>query len=161
MDDIKSISIAKEISHMIMVESGYDPDTYYSSVEFDFDNPDSQISMIYETVLKTVKSIQDIEYLSNRLLDAGTQPISLQSQEPGVTSVAYFSVMLRENSTFQDLKNFVSHLERMGLDDSALVKGSMTANIDLDSPQISRIECGECGYMDYLVEPIDHESSLG
>lgn len=159
MDRIKSI--AEEISFMIMLDRGYDPNKPHMKVDFNFNDPDSQIFMLYETVLSTMHRLRDVNHLSSSLLQGDTQLIPDHSDMTGVTSAARFSVMLGEGSTFLELKDFVSHLERMGMDDYAPVNGSMIVNIDVDTPQISRIECGECGYLDYLVEPLGHDTSLG
>jgi hypothetical protein len=158
MDRIKSI--AEEISFMIMLDHGYDPNNFYQKADFNFNDPDSQIAMTHETVLSTMHRLRDVNHLSSSLLQGDTQLIPDHSDMTGVTSAARFSVMLGEGSTFLELKDFVSHLERMGMDDYAPVSGSMIVNIDVDTPRISRIECGKCGYMDYLVEPGSHDSSL-
>ena len=150
-------SIAQEICYSILRSRGYSPEDFYQAKEFDFSEPESQISMLHETVLQTINALQNIEYLSNLIIQESEETVPSTS---GVTSAAFFSVALGEDSTFLELKDFVSHLERMGFEDSAQVHGSMFAYIDVDTPRISRIDCGECGYLDYLVEPIDHDSSL-
>jgi hypothetical protein len=158
MDPIKNISL--DVTYAVLVNNGYDPN---EPTEFDFSDPMSQGSLTCRTVVEVLQVLRELGYLSSDLLQDDTQPAaSLPASPggPGVTSAAHLSVTLGERSTFTELKEFVSHLSELGLDESTHIEGSMSVNIDVNTSNISRIPCGECGYMDYLVEPISHQSSL-
>lgn len=83
------------------------------------------------------------------------------SQETGVRKSAIITLELSAGSNLEELEEYVETLKALNVSpDDAVVSSSMKYVIKLTDCGIDRIDCGECGYEDYIIFPHDHKCVL-
>ena len=153
----------KDLLHAVSLEimnlRGYDPSNPIYQVEFDLDNTDSQISMVYEDVEAIVNFLEDYGYGQQdvEVIDTCNDlVVDIYKPPSGFSVTSKTHVALNNGSSFAELKKFVSQLELMQISDDTEIDGHLSYDLVLTDPVVDRITCGDCGYEDYLISPSDH-----
>lgn len=101
----------------------------------------------------------DEEYPMNFATYSGSWVDSTPSP-PNVEVSNIIQISLNEDSTVGDLKKFLEELESLQVDDNFPLLGHLSLVYVENDCRIERIHCGECGYEDLLVSPLDHQCSF-
>jgi hypothetical protein len=159
MTSTYSKDLLHAISLEVMNQRGYDINNPIYRTEFDLDNTDSQISMVYEDVEVIVNFLEEYGYgaTEQEYFDSCDNPVvDIYKPPSGFSVTSKTHVSLNKGSSFADLKRFVSQLELMQISDDTDIDGHLSYDLSFNDPIIDRISCGDCGYEDYLIIPNDH-----
>lgn len=93
-----------------------------------------------------------------------TSTITFPSSTPratGIKKTATLTLELSAGSNLEELEEYVETLKSLGVSpDDVVVSSTMKYVVNLTDCGIERIDCGECGYNDYIIFPSDHECVL-
>lgn len=171
-----------DIAEKVMIDSrGFDQDKTKYPLEWDETDPDSQLSMVIDDVALVFESLGYLGYDLTKPASSGhyvtvngqgtastntygmgitwgttTLPTTPPEQTEGVTTHVDISISTKKNPTVGDLKEFVSRLAALQVDDETVVSGSIGYKHLVNDTHVERIECGECGKMDYLTYTDEH-----
>jgi hypothetical protein len=154
----------KDLMHKISIEvlkvRGYDQENSLYKNEFNLNDINSQISMVYEDVEAAVNYLERNGYMlypEIETIDTCNDPIvDIYKPPSGFSCTTRIHVRLSSGSNLKDLKHFVSRLEEMKIPEDADIDGHLSLDLNFDDAIIERTTCGDCGYEDYLIVPNDH-----
>lgn len=149
--------IKLQITEAMMAERGWKQEE--NPLEFDLNNPDSQMAMIHEDTnaiidkfLGHLATIEDPSLnLNDEVEEEDESPFDeyghLKRSQTNTTTAAVFVFMdagTGKPRYLKDVRKWLANMDRLGVSDDAEIEGFLHYSHDLELLDAERIECLEC-----------------